>query len=131
MCPFVVWPYSWRMHPPHLRTIARHPFWNSSDQTVAVLRGAEVALSGPDLKDIHTETNEQGTFIFNDFVYGQYSVNFTYVGFDPLNQIVNVRAGQATTAIARIQLAGQAQSVNVTSRTPQRRSRADKLRTIC
>ncbi|MBV9760316.1 MAG: TonB-dependent receptor [Acidobacteriaceae bacterium] len=86
------------------------------DQAGAVLRGAEVILTGPDLKDIHTKTDEQGSYIVNDLTPGKYSVKFSYVGFTPLTQTVDVAASRVANADVQLQLAAQAESVSVSGR---------------
>ncbi|MBV9267450.1 MAG: TonB-dependent receptor [Acidobacteriaceae bacterium] len=85
-----------------------------TDQTGAVLRGVEVSITGPDLKDINVKTNDQGSYIVNGLSPGKYALKFTYVGFSETTEMADVTAGQVTTADAKLQLAAQAQTVNVT-----------------
>ncbi|HEX3684934.1 MAG TPA: carboxypeptidase regulatory-like domain-containing protein, partial [Bryobacteraceae bacterium] len=86
-----------------------------TDQSGAVLRGAEISVTGPDLKDINVKTDDQGTYIINDLSPGKYSVRFTYLGFTPLAEVVDITPGPVTSADAKLQVAVEAQTLDVTA----------------
>ena len=86
-----------------------------TDQSGAVLRGAEVSITGSDLNSIHAKTNEQGGYIVNDLTPGKYTLTFTYVGFAALIESAEVTAGQVATVDAKLQLTAQSQTVDVTA----------------
>lgn len=86
-----------------------------TDQTGAVLRRAEISLTGPDLIDINVTTNDEGSYIVNDLAPGKYTLKFTYVGFTPLTETVDITAGGVATADAKLELAGTAETIDVTA----------------
>ena len=86
-----------------------------TDGTGAALRGAEISVTGPDVKDINVKTNDQGTYIVNGLASGKYIIKFTYVGFSELSESVDIAAGRVATADAKMELAAKAQTVNVTA----------------
>jgi TonB-dependent receptor len=86
-----------------------------TDQSGAVLRGAEVSITGPDLKAISTKTSDAGTYIVNDLAPGKYNLTFRYVGFSALTESIDVDSGKTSIADAKLQLAERAQTVAVTA----------------
>src|SRR5580693_9198118 len=58
-----------------------------TDDSGAVLKGAEVTLESPVFK---TVSDEQGRFYINDVTAGSYTLTVSYVGFTKFEQPVSV-----------------------------------------
>ena len=71
---------------------------NVTDQTGAVLRGAQVSIASQDLNVV---SNEQGLFFINDLAPGNYTLTITYVGFATFTKTVDVVAGQTANVDAQ------------------------------
>jgi TonB-dependent receptor len=83
-----------------------------TDQTGAVLQGAEISVQSPVLT---ASTNEQGRFYINDLTPGTYNLAITYVGLAPFTTSVTVNAGQTANADAQLRVANQGETVVVTA----------------
>jgi TonB-dependent receptor len=86
------------------------------DPAGAVLQGAKIEMK-PQLRPI--TTNGQGEFTVRDVPAGIYSVTLTYVGFAPYTGRVTVTAGQSTHLDAKLQVASEADQVEVTADRPR------------
>lgn len=83
-----------------------------TDQTGAVLQGAQITLASPALID---STNEQGRYYINDLAPGSYSVTISYVGLAPYTATVTVLDGQTAKADAHLHIPNEKQAVVVTA----------------
>ena len=81
-----------------------------TDQSGAVLKGAQVTLES---KDINVVSDEQGLFLINDLAPGNYTLTITYVGFAPFTKTVDVAAGQTVNVDAKLQLGSEKRTISV------------------
>src|SRR5579863_5411815 len=83
-----------------------------TDDSGAVLKGAEVTLASPVFT---TVSDEQGRFYINDIAPGTYTLTISYVGFTKFEQSVSVPPGQATNIEAKLKLQSQNETILVTA----------------
>ncbi len=87
------------------------------DATGGRLPGVAVDLTGPVSQSQVSDTQGQAHFL--NLPVGMYSVKMNLSGFNPYtNNEVVVAAGSATPVVARLAVAGTAETVNVTAATP-------------
>src|SRR5581483_2130890 len=86
-----------------------------TDQTQAVVSGAEVALTGAAGKQ-QTKTDEKGTYVFSDLGPGTYAITISAPNFAVKTlDYINVTAGQELEMDASLEPASQKTEVNVES----------------
>jgi TonB-dependent receptor len=83
-----------------------------TDQSGAVLKGAEISTESPALT---SSTDEEGRFYINDLAPGTYNLTITYVGLARFTTKVSVNAGQTTKVNAQLRVADQNETVVVTA----------------
>jgi TonB-dependent receptor len=83
-----------------------------TDETGAVLQGAQVSLKA---KTVKVVTDEQGRFIINGLSPGTYALSISYVGFETFEKTVDVPAGQTINVGAKLQVQSEKLTVLVTS----------------
>ena len=83
-----------------------------TDDSGAVLKGAEVTLASP---VFNTVSDEQGRFYINDVTAGSYTLTINYVGFAKFEQQVTVAAGQVADIAGKLKLQSQNESILVTA----------------
>jgi TonB-dependent receptor len=81
-----------------------------TDQSGAVLQGAEVSTKSPALT---ISTDEQGRFYISNLAPGTYDLTVSYVGLAQFTTKVSVTAGQITNIDARMRVANQSETVVV------------------
>jgi TonB-dependent receptor len=86
-----------------------------TDHSGGVLKGAQVSLEPT---SVNTVSDVQGQFFFNGFNPGSYTLTITYVGFAPLTETVEVKAGETANADAELQVQSQNLQVLVTAPRP-------------
>lgn len=82
-----------------------------TDPAGNVLRGAQVSIPGKGI----VSTDEQGRFFFSGLQPGDYSVSFSYVGFQEMTKTVTVNSGPTTTVSLQLQVESNNQTVLVTA----------------
>jgi len=82
-----------------------------TDNTKAVLKGAQVSLAA---QDVNVVSDEQGQFSISDLNPGSYTVTITYVGFGKFEKTVDVAAGQRVNVDAEMQVQSKNETVLVT-----------------
>lgn len=83
-----------------------------TDQSGAVLKGAQISMQSPALT---ASTNEQGQFYINGLASGTYNLTITYVGLAPFTRSVTVNAGETANVDAQLHVAAQGQAVVVSA----------------
>jgi TonB-dependent receptor len=83
-----------------------------TDESGAVLKGAQVTLESPVFKTI---SDEEGRFYINDVAPGSYTLTISYVGFTKFQQPVSVAAGQIANIETKLKLESQNESILVTA----------------
>jgi TonB-dependent receptor len=83
-----------------------------TDESGAVLKGAQVTLESPVFKSV---SDEEGRFYVNDVAPGSYTLTIAYVGFAKYQQSVSVAAGQVADIEAKLKLQSQNESILVTA----------------
>jgi hypothetical protein len=86
-----------------------------ADHSGGVLKGAQVSLEPT---SVNTVSDVQGQFFFNGLNPGSYTLTITYVGFAPLTETVEVKAGETANADAELQVQSQNLQVLVTAPRP-------------
>jgi TonB-dependent receptor len=81
-----------------------------TDQSGAVLQGAEISTASPALT---SSTNQEGRYYINDLAPGTYNLTITYVGLAPFTITIAVNAGQTAKVDAQLRVADQADTVVV------------------
>jgi hypothetical protein len=81
-----------------------------TDPNGAILQGAQIAIQNP---SVTASTNEHGRYYINDLAPGTYNLTITYLGLNPLNNMVTVNPGQTTELNARLQVPNAQQAVVV------------------
>ena len=83
-----------------------------TDQSGAVLKGAQISMQSPALT---ASTNEQGQFYINDLASGTYNLTITYVGLAPFTTSVIVNAGETANVEAQLHVAARGEAVVVSA----------------
>jgi TonB-dependent receptor len=83
-----------------------------TDQTGAVLRGAQISIEA---QDINMVSDEQGLFFVSGLAPGKCTLSISYVGFAPLSKTVDIVAGQRANLDAKLELQSESQTVLVTA----------------
>jgi TonB-dependent receptor len=83
-----------------------------TDDSGAVLKGAQVTLESPVLNMV---SDEQGQFYINDVAPGSYTLTISYVGFAKFQQSLSVSAGQVANVTAKLDVQSQNESILVTA----------------
>lgn len=83
-----------------------------TDQSGAVLRGAEIFTAVPSLAN---STDEEGRFYINGLAPGTYDLTITYVGLAPFTAKVSVIAGETAKLDAQLRVANKNETVVVTA----------------
>ena len=86
-----------------------------TDSAGGTLKGAEVTV---DPGAIEAVTDAQGQFIVTGLAPGAYTVKIHYVGFNTVNNSVNVSAGQVANSNAQLAVASVSEEVLVTAERP-------------
>src|SRR5215472_6428370 len=86
-----------------------------TDSGGGALKGAEVTV---DPGGIGAVTDAQGQFIVTGLAPGAYTVKIHYVGFNTVNNTVNVSAGQIASSNAKLAVASVSEEVLVTAERP-------------
>src|SRR5215472_13781412 len=86
-----------------------------TDSGGGALKGAEVTV---DPGGIGAVTDAQGQFIVTGLAPGAYTVKIHYVGFNTVNNTVNVSAGQIANSSAKLAVASVSEEVLVTAERP-------------
>jgi TonB-dependent receptor len=82
------------------------------DATGAVLKGAQISLEP---QAVNIVSDEQGLFLINGLVPGQYTLTIAYVGFMTFTKTLDVAAGRAIDVDATLQVQSGSETVLVTA----------------
>lgn len=99
---------------------------NNTDKTT--LPGATVLLKNKaDGKPVIATTNADGDAFFEKLQFGTYSLNITYVGFKPVDTVVNITAASRSFVFVMISESVTLGEVTITARKPLIRQEEDKM----
>ena len=84
-----------------------------TDQTGAVIPGAEVTVTAPSGKSTTTTTDGAGGFQVDSLAPGSYTVNASASGFATKSQTIQLNAGQPTTVSLSLEVRAQEEKVHV------------------
>ncbi len=87
-----------------------------ADSSNAVLQGASVTLAPG---GAHAVTDAEGNYVIAGVAPGQYMLTVDFIGFRELTAGVTVVAGQPVRADARLDVAGQSESILVSAERPR------------
>ena len=89
-----------------------------TDESGAVLPGANVTISGANIGARSTTSGSQGDFRFLNLFPGTYKVNVTLTGFTTVNREVKVQTGVNVDLAFNLKVATVEETVTVTAETP-------------
>src|SRR5919109_346299 len=89
-----------------------------TDESGAVLPGANVTLSGATIGSRTTTTGNQGDFRFLNIDPGSYKLAVSLAGFTTVNRQVNVSTGATLNLTFNMKVTGVEETVTVTAETP-------------
>src|SRR5271165_4827946 len=83
-----------------------------TDSSGSVLQGAEVEMQPTGITVV---SNQQGAYYINNLAPETYTITVTYVGFALFTKVINITAGQPTTADVKMEVNSQKDQVFVTA----------------
>jgi hypothetical protein len=89
-----------------------------TDESGAVLPGANVTVTGPTIGSRSTTSGSQGDFRFLNLDPATYKLSVNLTGFATVNREVIVNTGQNVNLTFGLKVAGQQETVTVTAETP-------------